>query len=77
MKMTTDSHNSNHFYVNVNFPKTAKAENFPSKLIESLRDTDSIVHWVRCSFEKILQILVSFCDYALTFNKNLLQDTSS
>lgn len=53
MKMTTDSHNSNHFYVNVNFPKTARGENFPSKFIESLRDTDSIVHWVRGSLGKI------------------------
>lgn len=38
MKMTTDSHNSTHFYVNVNFPKTARVENFPTKLIESLRE---------------------------------------
>lgn len=52
MEMTTDSHNSNHFYVNVNFPKTVKGENFPSNLRESLRDTDSIIHGVRCSLKK-------------------------
>lgn len=76
MKMTTDSHNSNHFYVNVNFPKTVKGKNFPSKLIESLRDTDRIVHWLRWSLRKILKILASFWNYALTFNKNVLQDTN-
>ena len=43
MEMTTESHNSNHFYVNVNFPKTAKGENFPPYLRESLRDTDSVL----------------------------------